>query len=312
MRCISCAQGVGAKRYVKNNGNCPNCGHSFVAKPSDVITDLALKRAVERASSKDTLYFLVPHAVHELRRWYLGKRPGDRDWGKRAGWTIGVGVAVAFALGSVWIGLGASVAVFAGWPLFRKGRPGVSDLTRTLRQFFQINPPARLLADSDAVIEEAAGGQMNGLGAATGRVVVCQRERMVDLLIANRFHLEAACPVVGPDGYPDRLFPGLIEELRGHDSVDVFVLHDLSAAGIEFANDVKAGPAWFGMCQGANVVDVGINPEHAPKLGDLFQPLNEIPRAGAGNVPDVPEGMGMEFTVLRPDQLAKMLSTSID
>ena len=68
------------------------------------------------------------------------------------------------------------------------------------------------------------------------RAVICDRARTVDLLLANNFHFENNCAVLAVNGYPPRAFETVLAMLRRNPRLQVFALHDATAAGCTLAH----------------------------------------------------------------------------
>jgi hypothetical protein len=97
------------------------------------------------------------------------------------------------------------------------------------------------------------------------RVLLCQHRDLADMLLANRLHMESACPVFALDDLPlDPRLPAAVR--RGEGSV--YVLHDASLAGLAAVATVRA---WAG---GLAVTPLGLRPAHAAAL--------HLPRIRAG------------------------------
>jgi hypothetical protein len=72
------------------------------------------------------------------------------------------------------------------------------------------------------------------------RVLLCQHREIADMLLANRLHMESACPVFALDDLPlDPRLPDAVRRGGGH----VYVLHDASVAGLATVATVRA---WAG------------------------------------------------------------------
>ncbi|WP_254407099.1 hypothetical protein [Streptomyces sp. GMY02] len=122
------------------------------------------------------------------------------------------------------------------------------------------------------------------------RLLVCQSRSVARMLLANDVHLEAACPVLTPDGLP--LDPRLVAGLGRVDGATVHVLHDASTAGLALVARVRESVASAPGARAVRVASMGLVPRHAAAL-HLTSPR--------GPAPD-PEGPGLptEHVALRP------------
>jgi len=89
------------------------------------------------------------------------------------------------------------------------------------------------------------------------RVLLCQHRGIADMLLANRLHMESACPVFALDDLP--LDPRLPDSVRRGDG-RVYVLHDASLAGLAAVAAVRG---WAGEVP---VAPLGLRPAHAAAL----------------------------------------------
>ncbi|WP_258534725.1 hypothetical protein [Streptomyces sp. PT12] len=92
------------------------------------------------------------------------------------------------------------------------------------------------------------------------RLLVCQDPAIARMLVANDWHLEAACPVLAADDLP--LDPRLTAALGRVPDAVVLVLHDASAQGTALPGRVRAqlGPG------APRVAALGLTPRHAASL----------------------------------------------
>ena len=89
------------------------------------------------------------------------------------------------------------------------------------------------------------------------RVLVCQHRDIADMLLANRLHMESACPVFAVDDLPlDDRFPAAVRRGDGR----LYVLHDASFAGLAAVASVRR---WAGDLP---ATPLGLRPVHAAAL----------------------------------------------
>ena len=306
MRCASCDQNVQRKRLDETGWRCPSCGHAFVADPKkDGLSDRAIGKAVEAISAADTLYYSSSHLGYELLRRRAARAKRSSVLGCVVFCVIGV--AVAFFMGS-WIPVlaGFALATLTAW--FYTGP--VSDTFELARRYERVNPPQRHVPEFETLLARERGRNLAGLGGAK-RMLVCERAADAGFFIANDFHLKQVCAVVGPDGQALDLYPGLDARLARGDAIDVFTLHDLTPAGLAFAQRVRSTPGWLGRRDAAAIIDLGLNPVHRPLVKSVMRPLAEISgraRGGTGWSGD----LGAQITALRPAALLAAVRSSIE
>jgi hypothetical protein len=89
------------------------------------------------------------------------------------------------------------------------------------------------------------------------RVLLCQHREIADMLLANRLHMESACPVFALDDLPlDERLPDAVRRGDGR----LYVLHDASLAGLAAVTAVRR---WAGELP---VTPLGLRPAHAAAL----------------------------------------------
>lgn len=141
------------------------------------------------------------------------------------------------------------------------------------------------------------------------RVVICDRARTVDLLIANNFHFENNCAVLSIDGYPEEPFATVKAMIMRNPRLQVFVVHDATADGCRLAHHLAYSPDWF--AGRTRVIDLGLRPRHAEPYRGLWR------AAGAGTIAaepgiDAKEAQWLsqhelEIAALRPEFVLKRL-----
>jgi hypothetical protein len=103
------------------------------------------------------------------------------------------------------------------------------------------------------------------------RVLLCQHREIADMLLANRLHMESACPVFALADLPlDGRLAAAVRRGEGR----IYVLHDASAAGLTAVTTVRE---WAGELP---TTPLGLRPAHATAL--------HLPRVRAAVAPSEP------------------------
>lgn len=91
------------------------------------------------------------------------------------------------------------------------------------------------------------------------RLVVCQSDRIAQLLIANNFHFENNCAVLSINGYPQPIFETVMQMVRRNPDLKVYAFHDCSLEGIGLIPELQTNERWF---QGSEIaiIDAGLRP----------------------------------------------------
>ena len=137
------------------------------------------------------------------------------------------------------------------------------------------------------------------------RAVICDDPRVVDLLVANRFHFENNCALLTEDGYPEAIFETVRTMLRNNPDITVFALHHATPRGLGLAQRLRDSPEWFAGI--GRVVDVGLRPEHADELRGTWEPRGAGDATIAPLDPGWTEAWTLSLFALRPEQLVRRL-----
>jgi hypothetical protein len=323
MKCIHCKHD--AKLKDRKDGFCPSCKKRFAFEPTrgDPMTDGVFAAAIERASSGDRVRFTADHVYYEIRRRYrrtLAQRvilisflPGlVTVIGAIAG-AIQASIVTFLAIAGppwlifgYWLLLSSDVADRQRFPrakfdaLFRR----YTDAHGAPKTFIERKEPSY----RRAAAEVASSEEM--LSYSFDRAVICDRADTVDLLLANNFHFENNCAVLGIEGYPAHAFETVRKMLRNNPKLVVVALHDASVDGCKLAYRLRNDPAWFK--DGAKVVDIGLRPAHRrsfPGQEDRLEPAREVqPIAGISK--DEASWLShsaLALAVVIPEQIIKRL-----
>ncbi|RKE17635.1 hypothetical protein [Streptomyces sp. TLI_171] len=167
------------------------------------------------------------------------------------------------------------------------------------------HPELPVLPDRVAPRPHRPGPERDLYDYAFPRLLVCQDPAIAGMLLANRLHLEGACPIVTPERLP--LEPELLAAMARADGAVVHVLHDASPAGLELFLRVRehAGPRLL-------VRTMGLLPRHAAALH--LAALGGQVQCGADELPaELPAaerawlagGRTVELAAIRPSRLLR-------
>jgi hypothetical protein len=316
LKCIHCKNDCNKKD--RPDRRCPKCQHRFAFEPTagDLVTDMMFLRAIERVSSEGRVRFLASHAYYELRRRL-------RKQARRSALTTAVVAFVVLVFATALIVFNATssspyLVLVVLFVLFASGiykalfgpraaLPRATFDTWWSRYTDAHGEPAGLIKPAPH-LRAAQPLPAELLDYSFDRAVICDHPAAADVLIANQFHFENNCAVLGVGGYPANAFATVRAMLRKNPRLLVLTIHDADPAGCQLAHRLRNDPAWF--APGTRVVDVGLRPRHA-----RFFPGMALP-AGIG----VPTGSGissaearwlerhrMELAVVPPEQLIKRL-----
>lgn len=309
MRCPDCNH---SQKY-QAGARCGQCGYRFVfRKKVDQITDSALRQMIQRLSDNGQYAFTATQLALVL----------CRHWRRSTWGTVGCGLIVLLVPLLILIAMGQGII---GAILFVVALPLVIHLGRRqatvlpfnkasdlIRRYHQAHPIAGL-ADGKAFAQQDAPLDSQDLYYAPERILVVERDELVDLLVRNRFHLTAKTAVISQSGYPARMLAACREFLRRHPQTPVQLLHDASTGGFGLAARLAADPQW--PLAPHPLVDLGISRETL----DSKARLPWLPPAGvstegaysADHPPMLRAGRRVPVDHIGPKPLLSLLSAAV-
>lgn len=240
MRCPDCNH---TQKY-RNGARCGRCGYRFVfRKKTDQISDFTLRQMIRRLSDDGQYAFTATQLALAL----------CRHWRRSAWGPIGCGLIALLAPVGILVmagyGIPGAILFVAAVPLvvgLGRWRAAVLPFNRAsdlVRRYHQAHPIAAL-ADGRAFARQDVPPDPPDLYYAPERILVVERDELVDLLVRNRFHLTAKTAVIGQSGYPAPLLAACREFLRRHPRTPVQLLHDASMQNFGLAARLAADPQW--------------------------------------------------------------------
>lgn len=241
MRCPDCNH---FQKY-RSGTRCGQCGYRFVfRKKTDDIADFTLRQMIQRLSDNGQYAFTATQLALVL----------CRHWRRSAWGPIGCGlIALLVPVGVLIINgqglIGALLFVVALPLIIHLSRRQATVLpfnkaSDLIRRYHQAHPIAGL-ADGTAFAQQSPPlDDLQDLYYAPERILVVERDELVDLLVRNRFHLTAKTAVISQSGYPAHLLAACREFLRRHPQTSVQLLHDASTQGFALAARLAADPQW--------------------------------------------------------------------
>jgi hypothetical protein len=256
MRCPECNH---SQKY-KDGARCNQCHYQFVfRKKDDNITDLALRQIIKRLSDNGQYAFTATQLALEVCRLWRKKTLGAVGCSIIALVVSVIGGLIAFSAWS-WMGGLLILAILMPLALWlgqrEKSKLSFNKAREMINRYHQAHP-INELADGAAFRQQAPMEDFQDPHYAPERILVVERDDLVDMLIRNRFHLTAKAAVVSRTGYPARVFAACREFLRNHPGTPVQVLHDASAPGFALTTQLASDAQWQFARQ--RLVDLGIS-----------------------------------------------------
>lgn len=256
MRCPECKHN---QKY-KDGTRCNKCRYQFVfRKKEDRISDFALRQTVQRLSDNGQQAFTTTQLALAICRLWRKKTLGPVGCGVIA--LIASVIAGLFAF-SEWSWRGGALILALLLPLAiwlgrrEKSKLPFDKARKIVDQYHQAHP-IQALADGTAFRHQAATPDLQDPHYAPERILVVERDDLVDMLVRNRFHLSAKAVVVSRTGYPERVFTACREFLRNHPDTPVQLVHDASPQGFAFAAQLADDSKWRFARQ--RLTDLGIS-----------------------------------------------------
>lgn len=251
MRCPECKH---TQKY-REGTRCQKCRYQFIfRKSTDGISDFAFRQMIQRLSDGGQQAFTATQLALAI----------CRSWRQKRGAFIGCGVVaviVALLIGfgqhallGVAVFLILSTPIITGW--WGRARLAFHKARKLVDHYHQAHP-ITALADGRAFRQQTAPANLEDPQYAPERILVVERDDLVDMLIRNRFHLNHKTAVVSRSGYPERVFAACREFLRNHPNTPVQVLHDASLPGFGLTAQLATDPKWEFARQ--HLVDLGIS-----------------------------------------------------
>jgi hypothetical protein len=256
MRCPECHH----TQKHKDGVRCQQCHYQFVfRRQQDQISDFALRQIIQRLSDNGQYAFTATQLALDISRFWRKKYLGPLGCSVIALIISAVAGLIAF---TEWGWIGAALVPGVILPLavwlgrYGKTKLSIHKARQIVKQYHQIHP-IQALADGAAFRQPTPTVDFQDPHYAPERILVVERDDLVDLLVRNRFHLTAKAAVVSRTGYPERVFAACQEFLRNHPNTPVQVIHDASLPGFALTAQLATDPDW--PLAKSCLVDLGIS-----------------------------------------------------
>lgn len=299
------------------------CGYRFALNPRErpFISDVVVFRTIGRLSDFGSRFFTYNQLYVQLYNRLLRKKRRDR---------IMVAVLLAFAsvagsaalaalTGSTVLAGLAAAAAAAGLLLFVRRSVFISyDLVaKTLQIYTAAYPPANMVDGTRFEKAPPNGFQGDFLQFSPEKILIVDRNDIVDMLLLNRFYIEQKVLVLSAKQYPSHVFSACCKILEAHPEVPVMLMHDASREGYAMKRRLLTDPAW--PLTEANVKDLGIHPWDVDQARRTFwmpaglssQTLSGPIPAGVSAAEVIRKGFVVPLDALPPRKLTALISLSL-
>jgi hypothetical protein len=281
MKCIHCG---GKTKYSdrRYSRRCSVCKREFAFEPREggPLSDLGFKYAIDAVSDMGRLKWTDAHLYYDVARRVRRRRLIQRLLRRPL----------------VSIGLGEFENMLERW-ISVHGQPPDRLAPRTFADGVRDDDLAREIEDY-----------------AFENLVVCDDDGIVDVLLANGFHVDNRCAVLSVSGYPDHAFEALMPLLRRHPPARVFAVHDADPEGCKLAARIADDPRWFAGVEAVEVIDAGLRPADATPFRGLFLEGSVMSAAAENTSLEEREWLSkfhLELEAVRPRALLGVLANVV-
>lgn len=256
MRCPDCNHN---QRY-RDGTRCGKCSYQFVfRKKSDGLSDHALRQIIRRLSDNGQYAFTLTQLTLELCRYWQRSATQILVSGLIFVAIISGFVGFFFGSWSIALLLGIILVIFSVWKTQQQRISLPLSKARKLLDRYQQSHPITALADGRAFAQQTVTATPQDLQYAPERILVVERDDLVDMLVRNRFHATHKTVIVSRSGYPQAAFAACRHFLKHHPAIPVQLLHDASLQGFNLKAQLAADTNWPLARQ--SLVDLGLSQE---------------------------------------------------
>ncbi|MCH2205260.1 MAG: hypothetical protein MK132_05240 [Lentisphaerales bacterium] len=207
-----------------------SCGYSFIFHPKiDGISDNLFINFLKGISFSNTRYFTFEQLVTLYPR-HLKNGFWLTDLGSICAMF---GLFFSFVLLSFLLA-GFSILVFIISGIYHKNRKfAKEEIKAHLKKWQKYNGPLEYLLENVSIdlnqINQNTPKDAYDYGVNS--ILITQKDRLVDLLVLNEFHLEKQCLIISENAYPSHLYEQAKVFLNEQPDLKVFLLHNASDEG---------------------------------------------------------------------------------
>lgn len=324
MKCIHCQSDTKYPARQKNGGRCEACKHPFAFEPkTDAlgVADGLFQRAIDDVSGKGHVHFTDRQLWYEFNRRLWKKAPPQVTGGAALGAiSVPASIALCVVAHAAWPltiaigGVAAGVALHRRQKRERDAAPRAPKLdwetfqASYLQRWTRAHGPIAKLLPAWTAPADAPAPAADITAFSFDRALVLDHAPLAAMLVANQFHFENNCAVLSADGFPGPRAETILTMLRRNPKLLVFALHDASPDGCRLPQILRQD-AWFPDSD-VRVIDLGLRPSHAQKLGLLVRTGPAMPSLSDLSLPAdeaawLETGNWAELAGLRPAKLMR-------
>ncbi|MFC1858404.1 hypothetical protein ACFL9U_10340 [Thermodesulfobacteriota bacterium] len=266
MKCPNCD----ANRKYKEGMVC-GCGYRFALNPKEPpnLTDIAVKKIIDRISDLDTKYFTYNQLYAQIYRLIQKKKRRGCLVGSIVLCIISFMVLLMFSIESEsYLPFLFLIAIIAAivWRYRRAPKVSPADVAKAIH-VYQASHLMDKLVDGKQFLEmDPNGFDKEILQFAPERILIADRDDTVDMLLLNRFHFENKALILSAQKYPQPAFAACQYFLTKFPDLPVILVHDASKKGYQMKQRLLEDKSWN--LEEQNVEDLGLHPWDVEPLKD--------------------------------------------
>lgn len=264
MKCPECSH----NQRVSDGMTCGGCGYGFTFNPRDTsfhgMTDGKFLGHIRAASRNETTYF----TENQLYAAYARRRRPER-----MGCFVLAGILTTVIITQI-VNLGPwPLALLFLVPLFLvamglRVKPAVvspQQFSAAIGRWLKAGKKIDYLLDVPSLHKPPPDwSEPDIYDYGVERLLIVERDLLVDLFVRNNKHAEQRMLVVSESGYPDYLLPQARRLLVESPDLSVFLLHDATTDGMRMEERLRRSEIL--PLAGRNVIDLGLSPDDFRKL----------------------------------------------
>jgi hypothetical protein len=235
------------------------CGYQFIFVPNvDKITDNRFATAIKKASANDTCYFTMNQLEAVVRRMEA-KNPWVSGIVSLISLLVVVSLVYFDAADGVVIGAFVIFSIsLLVWLARILRKPTYLDVPQLFERWQRRNGTVEKFISEPKLNEpppEWTEPDIYDYGVE--RILIVERDILVDLLVKNNFHAEQGALILSEHGYPSYIEARAQTILKESPGTKVFLMHDSTKTGVGMKGRVMTK---YGLSDDT-VVDLGVFPD---------------------------------------------------
>jgi hypothetical protein len=315
MKCPVC--GNKKKGAVSTGSICGKCTYKFALNPKEApyIGDGTVRKAIDNLSGSGQYYFTFNQLYSALHK--QAEKKARRNKLKSIFALIVITLMISIALGSIIkpvLGIVLAIALLGGVVYYytRPVEVDIPALMKAIQMYRQLHP-IEYLVDGSRFKKELSKPDIKKelFDYSPERILIVEHDDMVDMLIANHFHIDNKAAVISANKYPEHVFKACRTFLESNTQIPVEVIHDASLTGQQLTHRLMSDPSW--KLQDKNVKDLGLFVQDLGKMKHpVLMPGSRSFGTASGSVEDrIQAGMRVPADSIAPKVFLGILGVAV-